>query len=106
MQAMASAIAQADAVAQQLLAEEERAAAQAVARSAPKQGKKRCAKKRRQQRRKAKDQQLLQAYVRPSDALSTPQVQHSITCCRCYEAQTVVCHFAFVLCADDLCFKA
>ena len=40
MQAMAAAIAQADAVAQQLLAEEEAAAAQAVARSVGKPGKK------------------------------------------------------------------
>ncbi len=79
MQAMAAAIAHADAVAQQLLAEEEAAAAQAVARSVGKQGKKgkkRCAKKGSQQRQKAKDQQLLQALVRPSDALPTPQAQN------------------------------
>ncbi|DBB18116.1 TPA: hypothetical protein ACH3X3_003093 [Trebouxia sp. C0006] len=75
-EALAAAVARADAIAQQLLDEEEAAAAQAVARSAAKQGKKgkkRCAKKDSQQRQKANDQQLLQALVRPSAALPTPQ---------------------------------
>ncbi len=79
MQAMAAAIAHADAIAQQLLDEEEAAAAQAAARSAAKQGKKgkkRCAKKGSQQRQSANNQQLLQALVRPSAAFSTPEAQH------------------------------
>lgn len=79
MQAMAAAIAHAGAIAQQLLDEEdllEAAAAQAGARSAAKQGKKRRAKKGSQQRQSANNQQLLQALVRPSDALPTPEAQH------------------------------